>query len=81
MARREEHLDPDRLVAAAEAALRAAADVAQYTGGPSPYPADLMGSPLQPEFLSEFTRWEIEQACEFLVRLGEIEKPTQRKAA
>ena len=81
MSGREEHLDPDRLVAAAEAALRAAVDVAEYTGGPWPYPVDLMGSPLQPEFLSEFSRWEIEQACEFLVRLGAIEKPTPRKAA
>ena len=81
MSRREEHLDPARLVAAAEAALRAAVDVAEYTGGPWPYPADLMGSSLQPEFLNEFTRWEIEQASEFLVRLGAIEKPAPRKAA
>lgn len=81
MARREEHLDPDRLVAAAEAALRAAVDVAEYTGGPWPYPVDLMGSALQPEFLGEFTKYEIEQACEFLIRLGAIEKPAPRKAA
>jgi hypothetical protein len=81
MSRRNEHLDPDRLVAAAEAALRAAVDVAEYTGGPWPYPADLMGSPLQPEFLSEFTRWEIEQACEFLVRLGAIERRTSERKA
>jgi hypothetical protein len=40
-----------------------------------------MGTPLQPDFLSEFTRWEIEQACEFLVRVGAIEKPSPRKAA
>ena len=66
MSRREEHLDPDRLVAAAEAALRAAVDVADYTGGPWPYPADLMGTPLQPEFL---------------VRLGALDKPLPRKAA
>jgi len=63
------------LVEAAEAALAAARDVAQYTGGPQPYPLDLMGSELQPEILTNFTRYEIEEACDFLVRLGEIEHP------
>lgn len=80
MARRDEHLDPERLVAAAEAALRAAVDVAEYTGGPWPYPVDLMGSPLQPDFLKEFTRHEIEEACAFLIRLGAIEKPKRNAA-
>ena len=79
MARQSEQLSPERLCEAAEAALRAAVEVAEYTGGPWPYPADLMGSPLQPEFLSPFTRWEMEQASEFLVRLGMIEAP-KRKA-
>lgn len=81
MSRQEEHIDPDRLVAAAEAALRAAVDVSEYTGGPRPYPADLMGTTLQPEFLSEFTKWEMEEACDFLVRLGALEKRSPRKAA
>ncbi len=81
MSRHEEQIDPDRLVAAAEAALRAAVDVSEYTGGPWPYPADLMGTPLQPEFLAEFTKWEMEQACDFLVRLGALDKPPSRKAA
>lgn len=65
-----EHLDSDRLAQAADAALAAASDVAGYTNGPAPFPADLMGSPLQPNVLADFTKWEIEQACEFLVRLG-----------
>ena len=81
MSRQEGNIDADRLVAAAEAALRAAADVSEYTGGPWPYPADLMGTALQPDFLSEFTMWEIEQACDFLVRLGALEKRSPRKAA
>jgi len=84
MNQNREQLDPDRLVEAAEAALAAARDVAQYTGGPQPYPLDLMGTELQPEILTNFTRYEIEQACDFLVRLGEIEHPGKhpgRKAA
>jgi len=68
-----ESMSAERLCEAAEAALRAAADVAEYTGGPWPYPADLMGSPLQPDILASFTKWEIEQASEFLVRMGVIE--------
>lgn len=68
-------LDPQRLMQAAEAALHAARDVQEHTGGPLPYPADLMGSPLQPDMLAEFTKFEIEQASEFLVRMGEIEAP------
>jgi predicted Zn-dependent protease len=65
-------LDPQRLMQAVEAALHAAKDVQEHTGGPLPYPADLMGSPLQPDMLAEFTKFEIEEASEFLVRLGEI---------
>jgi hypothetical protein len=70
-----EEIDPDRLLQAAEAAMAAAKEVAEYTGGPRPYPLDLMGAELQPPCLAPFTRWEIEQACDFLVRLGEIEAP------
>ncbi len=76
-----DHLSAERLCEAAEAALRAAADVAEYTGGPWPYPADLMGSPLQPDWLSEFTKFEIEAASEFLVRMGLIEPRSGSRAA
>jgi hypothetical protein len=75
MGRPRGHIEPDRLLQAAEAAIMAAEDVAEYTGGPRPYPLDLMGAPLQPDCLSEFTRDEIKEACEFLVRLGELERP------
>jgi hypothetical protein len=70
----------DRLLEAAAAALEAAKDVADYTGSNSPYPLDLMGSPMQPACLAPFTRWEIEQACDFLVRMGFLERP-KRPAA
>jgi hypothetical protein len=70
-----DELDPERLHVVAQAALRAAEEVAEYTGGPTPYPLDLMGSELQPEYLAEFTRWEMERACEYLLRMGLIEQP------
>jgi len=72
-------ISDDRLVEAAEAALWAATKVWKQRGGPRPYPADLMGGPDQPECLRDFTRWEMEQASEFLVRLGMIEKPGRRR--
>jgi hypothetical protein len=74
-----EELDPERLCEAAKAAMEAAADVAEYTGKPAPYPLDLMGAELQPACLERFSRWEIEQACDFLVRMGFLEG--QKKAA
>lgn len=64
----------DRLVQAAEAAWWAAHRVWNHRGGFRPYPADLMDDPDPPECLRGFTRGEIEQASEFLVRLGMIEK-------
>lgn len=69
-----EQMDPERLCDAAQAALLAAAEVAQQTGGKWPYPADLLGTPMQPRCLAAFTRWEMEQACDFLVRLGMLER-------
>jgi hypothetical protein len=74
-----EQLDSDRLLECAQAAYAAAQEVADYTGQPMMYPADLMGHELQPDSLAPFTRWEIEQASEFLVRMGWIQRP--RRAA
>jgi hypothetical protein len=78
MAKQHEQLSPERLCDAASAALAAAVEVAEHRGGVWPYPADLMGAPDQPECLCAFTRFEIEQASEFLVRLGMIESPKPR---
>lgn len=65
-----EHINADRLIEASEAVLRAVLEVSRERGGASPYPPDLMGTPDQPADLVEFTRYEIEQATDFLVRLG-----------
>ena len=79
MAAYKEHLEPDRLCEAAEAAMKAAMEIAAVNGGRAPYPADLMGTASQPEVLCQFTKWEVEQGCEFLIRLGFLEKPKSRK--
>lgn len=65
-----EHINADRLIEAAEAVLRAVLEVGRERGGASPYPPDLMGTPDQPADLVEFSRYEVEQATDFLVRLG-----------
>lgn len=81
MAQFKDRLDPEQLVEAAEAALMAAVESAADTGEAWPYPPDLMGRPNQPACLAPFTKWEIQQASEFLVRLGFLEGPRTRRAA
>lgn len=76
-----EQLSPERLFEAAEAALAAVKENAEFTGGAGAYPLDLMGTPVQPACLAPFTRYEIEQACEFLVRMGALEAPSRKRAA
>ena len=49
------------------------------THGPRPYPADLMGSAIQPDCLADFTRSEIDEASEFLARMGYVERPKSRR--
>lgn len=72
-------MDPMRLCDAAQATLIAAAELGQRpgrTGRAWPHPVELMGTPLQPKCLAPYARWEVEQACEFLVRLGMLEPKT-----
>lgn len=67
--------EADMLLNAAEASITAAVEVARATNGVYPWPPDLMGSPLQPPCLDPFTKFEIEEGCAFLVRLGFLEPP------
>jgi hypothetical protein len=64
---------------ATETAWWASNQVWKERGGRRPYPADLMGTPDQPECLRAFARWEIEEASEFLVRLGMIRRPGDKR--
>ncbi len=76
-----DHLDDNRLLDAADASLRAAAlRIAQVGVRAIEHPADLIGTPLQPECLAPFTKHEIEEACGFLVRLGLFEHPEDDRA-
>lgn len=65
-------IDSGRLMDAVDAALHAAQEIADYTGQPRPYPADLMGTAPQPPCLAPFTLYEIEQASQFLRRMDEV---------
>ncbi len=70
--RGSDQIDGLRLIEAVEAALSAAQEIAEYTGQARPYPADLMGTALQPPCLAPFTLYEIEQASQFLRRMDEV---------
>ena len=73
-------ITPDRLIEASIVVLRAVAEVGQDAHGKAPYPPDLMGSPDQPDYLCDFTRWEVEEATAFLIRLGYLQPHTPSDA-
>lgn len=62
-------ISADRLCEAAEAILAAVATLAEDGAGNTP-PAEILGSPMQPACLSDFTREEVVEAAAFLHRLG-----------
>ncbi len=75
----KEQVEPGRLFEAANAVLEAVKEVERSRGTRCPYPPELLGSPDQPECLVEFTRYEIEEATDFLVRMGYIVIPSPPK--
>jgi hypothetical protein len=68
MARRK-HMEPDRLIAAAEIVLGV---LRSLGGGLSPQPVGILHSPTRPPILNEFSDDEIDEACAFLRRLGVV---------
>jgi hypothetical protein len=70
MKKQHEKITPDRLIEASDAVLEALAELREMVGDVAVYPPDLMGAPEQPKSLCEFTRWEVEEATAFLVRIG-----------
>ncbi len=65
-----DQLQPSRLLDAADAVLQAVLEVAEHLNGSYVHPPRIMGSVIQPQCLCDFTLDEVEQATEFLVRLG-----------
>lgn len=72
--RREEFefdsISADRLCEAAEAILHAVATLAEDGSAHPIAPTEILGSPVQPACLSDFTREEVVEAAAFLHRLG-----------
>ena len=81
MSRERQRMNPTRLCDAAEAAMKALAEFGETRGGPWPNPVDLYLSPHRPGCLDPYTRWEIEEATDFLARLGYLEPRRARGAA
>lgn len=73
MNRPQKQLTPDRLCDAASVVLQAVSEFAATHGQQRPYPPSLVGGPAQPSCLTGFERWEVEQATQFLIRLGFLE--------
>lgn len=67
-------ISPERLFQASEAVVLAATEVARRTNAPVPFPTELIGTPHEPQCLKGFARDEIQEACDFLVRLGILQK-------
>jgi hypothetical protein len=71
-----EQIQPERLLEAADAVLEAIIEVADEFDGLYMHPPQLLGTTLQPLCLREFTAFEIQEATQFLVRLGVIPAET-----
>ncbi len=70
---KHEQIDPNRLCEAAEAVMLAIIEISEATHGGFVYPPTLMGTVGQPECLCDFTKYEVEEATMFLIRLGMVE--------
>jgi hypothetical protein len=70
MALSSEQIQPERLIDAADAVLEAVIEVAEDFDGLYMHPPRLVGTTLQPLCLREFTTYEVQEATQFLVRLG-----------
>jgi hypothetical protein len=74
MKKQNDKITPDRLVDAASAVLEAVAEVREEIGEVEIFPPALMGAPNQPRCLCDFTRFEVEEATAFLMRMGYLER-------
>ncbi len=70
-----DQITPDRLIEVASAVYEACNEWSHNHNGKSIYPTELLGSMEQPKSMTEFTRFEVEEAAMFLVRMGFIQPP------
>lgn len=70
-----EEIDAERLCNAASAILRGCVEFAEEHNGLWPYPPAILGAPNQPRAMCDLTRFEVEEATAFLIRLGILELP------
>ncbi|MHC4129179.1 MAG: hypothetical protein ACYTE6_08505 [Planctomycetota bacterium] len=74
-----EQIPPERLLEAADAILEAVIEVADVHDGLYLHPPQLLGTTFQPLSLRAFTAFEVQEATQFLVRLGVL--PAQTPSA
>ena len=75
-----DQVDPVRLMQAVDAIIEALEEYKIETRGGTMAPTELLGSPMQPKALCDYTRWEIEQASAFMTRMGLLEPARAKKA-
>lgn len=63
-------LDHTRLFECAEACVRVTLAYQAKMGTKSPHPGDYYKAAVLPPDLAPFERWEVEEACAFLTRMG-----------
>ncbi|MHC4140518.1 MAG: hypothetical protein ACYTA3_01490 [Planctomycetota bacterium] len=76
MGRSSERIEPERLFEATEAVLDAVIEVAEMFDGIYLHPPQLLKTTFRPLRLREFTAFEVQEATQFLVRLGVLPAET-----
>ncbi|MHC5005839.1 MAG: hypothetical protein ACYTGF_00595 [Planctomycetota bacterium] len=76
MRRSPEQIEPERLLEATEAVLDAVIEVADVFDGIYLHPPQLLKTTFRPLCLREFTAFEVQEATQFLVRLGVLPAET-----
>ncbi len=73
-ANRPEQIEPLRLIEVTDAVIAGLQELTR-DNKPTLYPPELVGTPMLPSAMVGYTRAEVQEATDFLVRLGFIEIP------
>lgn len=71
---RSEQIDPLRLIEVTEGVISGLQELTRQNK-PTLYPPELVGTTMLPAAMAGFTKFEVQEATDFLVRLGVIELP------